>query len=57
MSTSFQSQVRFPRMNRKKETDLKDFKGHMLTTFKLRGRATKLGYVRGEAEDGGCFYL
>ncbi len=39
------------------ETDVKDFEGHGLTTFKLRGRATKLGYVRGEAEDGGCFCL
>ncbi|HYH63485.1 MAG TPA: DUF4132 domain-containing protein [Urbifossiella sp.] len=41
---------------RKKEAALKDFEGHKLTTFQLRGRATKLGYVRGEAEDGGCFY-
>ena len=43
--------------DKKKETDIKDFEGHMLTTFKLRGKATKLGYVRGEAEDGGCFHL
>ncbi len=40
-----------------KETDIKDFEGHVLTTFKLRGKATKLGYVRGDAEDGGCFFL
>jgi HEAT repeat protein len=43
--------------DKKNETDLKDFQGHMLTVFKLRGRATKLGYVRGEAEDGGWFHL
>lgn len=41
---------------KKNETDVKDFEGHVLTTFKLRGKATKLGYVRGEAEDGGWFY-
>jgi len=38
-----------------KETDVKDFVGYLISTFKLRGRAVKLGYVRGEAEDGGCF--
>ena len=43
--------------DRQKETEIKDFEGHTLTTFKLRGKATKLGYQRGEAEDGGCFYL
>jgi hypothetical protein len=42
---------------KRKETEIKDFAGHQLTTFKLRGKATKLGYLRGEAEDGGCFYL
>ena len=31
--------------------------GHLLTTFQLRGKATKLGYLRGEAEDGGSFSL
>jgi HEAT repeat protein len=40
---------------KEKETDIKDFEGHLLTTFKLRGKANKLGYVRGDAEDGGCF--
>lgn len=40
-----------------KETDVKDFVGYLISTFKLRGRAVKLGYVRGEAEDGGCFYV
>lgn len=40
-----------------KETDITDFVGYLISTFKLRGRAVKLGYVRGEAEDGGCFYV
>lgn len=39
-----------------KESEIKDFQGHMISSFKLRSRATKLGYVRGAAEDGGCFY-
>jgi hypothetical protein len=34
-----------------------DFKGHMLEAFALRGRATKLGYQRGAAEDGGWFHV
>lgn len=42
---------------RKNETEVADFRGHMLTTFQLRGRATKLGWVRGDAEDAGCFAL
>lgn len=36
--------------------DVVDFVGHMLTVFKLRTKATKLGFTRGAAEDGGCFY-
>ncbi len=40
----------------KNTTEIKTFEGHMLNTFKMRGRATKLGYVRGEAEDAGWFY-
>ncbi|MDZ4832397.1 MAG: DUF4132 domain-containing protein [Candidatus Melainabacteria bacterium] len=40
-----------------KDTDVADFVGHLITIFKLRNRAVKLGYVRGEAEDGGCFYV
>ena len=39
------------------ETDLADFAGHQITTFKLRGKATKLGFIRGDAEDGGCFFV
>jgi HEAT repeat protein len=42
---------------KRKETDLTDFEGYLLTTFQLRGKATKLGYIRGEAEDGGCFFV
>jgi len=41
---------------KQKATELSDFEGHMLTTFKLRGKANKLGFLRGEVEDGGCFY-
>jgi hypothetical protein len=39
-----------------RKTELTDFEGHMLGSFKLRSRATKLGYTRGQAEDGGWFY-
>jgi hypothetical protein len=42
--------------DQKKETELSDFLGHLLGAFALRGKATKLGYVRGETEDGGWFY-
>ncbi len=41
---------------RKTETELTDFLGHVLESFRLRGRATKLGYTRGQTEDGGWFY-
>jgi hypothetical protein len=37
------------------KTAIEDFQGHLLETFALRGRATKLGYVRGPTEDGGWF--
>lgn len=43
--------------DRLKSTDMTDFQGHLITSYKLRNRAVKLGYVRGEAEDGGCFYI
>lgn len=33
-----------------------DFEGHVLDTFRLRARATALGYVRGSVEDGGMFH-
>jgi HEAT repeat protein len=41
---------------KRRETVVRDFQGHMLEAFKLRGLATKLGYTRGQAEDGGWFY-
>jgi Domain of unknown function (DUF4132) len=34
-----------------------DFKGHVLEAYALRGRANKLGYQRGSAEDGGWFSI
>jgi hypothetical protein len=37
------------------ETEMVDFRGHVLESFKLRGRLTKLGYTRGQAQDGGWF--
>ncbi len=42
--------------DREDHKEITDFKGHLLETFALRGRATKLGYQRGSAEDGGWFY-
>lgn len=38
-----------------RETEIIDRKGWMIEAFKLRGAATKLGYNRGAAEDGGVF--
>lgn len=37
------------------EVAVKDFEGHLIQAFSLRGRALKLGYARGPAEDGGWF--
>jgi len=42
--------------NLKDETELTEFEGYLLDAFTLRGQAGKLGYVRGQAEDGGWFY-
>jgi hypothetical protein len=41
---------------RQSESDIDEFQGHMLEAFRLRGRATKLGYTRGQAQDGGWFF-
>lgn len=41
---------------RKQETEFNEFQGHMVEAFKLRGRANKLGYDRGQTQDGGWFY-
>jgi hypothetical protein len=43
-----------PQLRSKRE--LTDFTGYVLEAFALRGRAGKLGYVRGQTEDGGWFY-
>ena len=45
-----------PSDEQKCETELRAFEGHLVEAFKLRGRATKLGYTRGQAQDGGWFY-
>jgi Domain of unknown function (DUF4132) len=42
--------------DRREITALGDFEGHMLDAYKLRGAATRLGYMRGAAEDGGWVY-
>jgi hypothetical protein len=34
---------------------IKEFEGHLVETFALRGRALKLGYLRGAPGDGGWF--
>jgi hypothetical protein len=41
---------------RARDTVLKDFEGHLIEAFSLRGRATKLGYARGPTGDGGWFH-
>ncbi|MFJ3054430.1 DUF4132 domain-containing protein [Herbaspirillum sp. NPDC087042] len=35
---------------------IKDFEGHLVEAFALRGRSLKLGYTRGPTEDAGWFY-
>lgn len=35
---------------------IEEFLGHVLEAFALRNQATRLGYTRGQAEDGGWFY-
>lgn len=40
-----------------KADKIEDFKGYLIETFALRNRALKLGYTRGQAEDGGWFYV
>jgi len=39
----------------KQSTEIDAFEGHLVNSFKLRSRANKLGYQRGQAEDGGWF--
>ncbi|WP_068081437.1 DUF4132 domain-containing protein [Novosphingobium rosa] len=38
-----------------RQRSIADREGWMIETFKLRGAATKLGYQRGQAQDGGWF--
>ncbi len=40
----------------KNADDNQDYLGYLIDNFKLRGILVKLGYVRGQAEDGGFFY-
>lgn len=40
-----------------KDDAIKDFEGHLIEAFALRGRSLKLGYTRGQAEDGGWFHV
>jgi hypothetical protein len=40
----------------RKDKELTDFRGCLVEAFKLRGRATRLGYTRGSTEDGGWFH-
>lgn len=40
-----------------KADNIVDFEGYLLEAFALRGRALKLGYTRGAAEDGGWFHV
>ncbi|MFO0823129.1 MAG: DUF4132 domain-containing protein [Gemmataceae bacterium] len=39
-----------------KDTAITDFRGYEMGTFQMRGRLTKAGYLRGEAQDGGWFH-
>ena len=43
--------------DKKQADEIKDFEGHLLEAYALRGRALKLGYTRGASEDGGWFYV
>jgi hypothetical protein len=42
--------------DKRQETSITDFKGHVVEAFKLRSLATKVGYTRGPTEDGGWFF-
>ncbi len=43
--------------DKEKDREIKDFEGHLIEAFALRGRSFKLGYTRGAAEDGGWFHV
>ena len=40
----------------KEKMEVKDFLGHIVKAFSLRNRLTRLGYTRGEPQDGGWFF-
>ena len=40
----------------KEETAITEFMGHIVMAFSLRNRLTRLGYLRGAAQDGGWFF-
>ena len=40
----------------KQQTEITQFRGHILKAFSLRNRVTRLGYTRGAAQDGGWFF-
>lgn len=44
-------------VEKRSDQEIKDFEGHLIEAFALRGRALKLGYARGAAEDGGWFHV
>jgi hypothetical protein len=41
---------------RRRGASLDDFEGHLVEAFTLRNLATRFGYTRGEAQDGGWFF-
>ena len=40
----------------KQQTEITQFRGHILKAFSLRNRVTRLGYTRGASQDGGWFF-
>ena len=44
-------------LEKAKADSIKDFEGYLIEAFALRGRCSKLGYMRGAAEDGGWFHV
>ncbi len=61
----YEVQPLFPQLGRelltvteaqRRDLQLTDLQGHLLSAYALRGRAGKLGWTRGPAQDGGWFY-
>jgi hypothetical protein len=40
----------------RQQTEITQFRGHILKAFSLRNRLTRFGYTRGAAQDGGWFF-